>query len=347
MPGQQPSDIQGSDPCGRPFRRANDRDEVDQLKAEVHCATVLERLPPTWRLDQGESTRRARKYRRGAGEIIIVNHDGRGWWNPGHAQAKGDVFNLVQHLDPGLSFGEVRRLLRTLAGMVLAFPEHLRNRPRRRPSIPVDAQWCRRPTLATNSATWRYLTLARGLPPRILHHAAWHGVIREGPEGSAWFAHRHHDHRLSGIEMRGPKWRGFSADGEKSLFRLPGSNGMPTRLAVVEAPIDALSLAALEGPWPRTLYLATAGGMGPATLEALKALLSELADRPHSRLVAATDADVTGDRYAAQLAELAGAAGVQPERLRPPRGVKDWNDLLRTAQTRRRGEAPLDADAPP
>ena len=64
-PGQQPPDLKGSDPYGRPFRRANDRDEVDQLKAEVHCATVLERLPPPWRLDRRESTRRALKYRRG------------------------------------------------------------------------------------------------------------------------------------------------------------------------------------------------------------------------------------------------------------------------------------------
>ena len=137
MPGQQPSDIQGSDPYGRPLRRTNDRDEVDQLKAEVHCATVLERLPPTWRLDRGESTRRALKYRRGQGEIIIVNHDGRGWWDPGHATAKGDVFNLVQHLDPGLSFGQVRHLLRTLAGMVPSFPEHLRAKPRRHPAMPI------------------------------------------------------------------------------------------------------------------------------------------------------------------------------------------------------------------
>ena len=106
-PGEQPSDSsKGSDHYGRPFRRTNDRDEVDQLKAAVHCATVLERQTPPWRLDRGESTRRALKYRRGQGEIVIVNHDGRGWWDPSHATAKGDVFSLVQHLDPGL---ELRR----------------------------------------------------------------------------------------------------------------------------------------------------------------------------------------------------------------------------------------------
>ena len=53
-------------------------DEIEQLKASVSCAAVLERLPPVWRLDAAESTRRNLKYRRGAGEIVIVNHDGRG-----------------------------------------------------------------------------------------------------------------------------------------------------------------------------------------------------------------------------------------------------------------------------
>ena len=52
--------------------------------------------------------------------------------------------------------------------------------------------------------------------------------------------------------------------GDKTLFRLPG-HGQPTRLAITEAPIDALSLAAWEGTGADTLYVATGGGMGPGT----------------------------------------------------------------------------------
>jgi hypothetical protein len=44
-------------------------------------------------------------------------------------------------------------------------------------------------------------------------------------------------------------------------------------------------------------------------------------------LVSATDANATGDRYAARHAELAGTAGVAFERLRPPEGT-DWNNVL-------------------
>ena len=305
----------------------NDPAEVQELKAAVHCATVLEHQMPPWRLDRRASTRRALKYRRGEGEIMIVNHDGRGWWDPGDAQAKGDVFSLMQYLEPGLNFGEVRRRLRMLAGQAPTFLEQLRSRPG--PAIPVDELWRSRSRLQPGSRTWSYLTRTRCLPPSILEHARTLDVVREGPHGSAWFAHSDHHGRLTGIEMRGPSWRGFSAEGDKSLFRLTGGrSAAPDRLVILEAPIDALSLAVLEGPRADTLYLATAGGIGPATIKALEALLAERAGRREACLVAATDADRVGDRYAVVLHGIATAAGIAATRLRPPAEAGDWNELL-------------------
>jgi hypothetical protein len=81
--------------------------EIEELRDKVHCAVVLERTPPPWKLDRKESTRLSLKYRRGKGEILIVSHAGRGWWDP-TSDAKGDVFGLAQRLEPGLSFGHVR-----------------------------------------------------------------------------------------------------------------------------------------------------------------------------------------------------------------------------------------------
>src|SRR5580704_6339048 len=101
--------------------------EIQQLKASVSCAALLERLPPGWRLDRAESTRRCLKCRRGEGEIVIVNHDGRGCWDP-LSDHKGDIFTLVRHLDPGLSLGEARRVLRGFVGIAPAFPAALRAR---------------------------------------------------------------------------------------------------------------------------------------------------------------------------------------------------------------------------
>ena len=87
--------------------RADDA-ELELFRREVSCAALLERWPAGWRLDRRESTRRALKYRRGEGEILIINHDGHGWWDP-QSSAKGDVFDLVStsfNLDPSLNFGQ-------------------------------------------------------------------------------------------------------------------------------------------------------------------------------------------------------------------------------------------------
>ena len=302
--------------------------ELDQLRAGVSCAALLERLQPGWLLDKEGSTPKCLKYRRGAGEVLIINHGGRGWWDP-MSDAKGDVFSLTQHLDPALNFGQVRKLLRGMVGIRPSHPE-MERKPGKpdKPAVPVAQLWARRRRVSCGSATWGYLTGERVLPLAVLVAADLSDAVREGPRGSAWFAHRDHAGRLTGIDMRGPDWRGFSKQSDKSLFRLPGGTGVLTRLAVCEAPIDALSLAALEGLRADTLYLATTGGMGPLTLACLDALLQGLAGQPDAVLVTATDADAAGERHARRLAERAEAAGVRWERLIPLGEQNDWNDAL-------------------
>jgi hypothetical protein len=95
--------------------------EIEELRGKVHCAVVLERTLPPWMLDRKESTKLSLKYRRGKGEILIVSHGGRGWWDP-TSDAKGDAFSLVQRLEPGINFGYVRKRLREFAGLSPSFP---------------------------------------------------------------------------------------------------------------------------------------------------------------------------------------------------------------------------------
>ena len=152
-------------------------------------------------------------------------------------------------------------------------------------------------------------------------------AVREGPHGSAWFAHRDHDGAVSHIEVRGPTFKGSLRGGSKTVFRLPGGLGVLSRIVVTEAPIDALSVAALEAIRPDTAYLAT-GGMGPGTVRTLSQDLAAIAGLPGALLISATDANAAGDRFAARHAELATAAGVACERMRPPEGT-DWNDVLK------------------
>ena len=302
--------------------------EIERLKASVSCAALLERLAPVWQLDRAQSTRHSLKYRRGAGEIVIVNHDGRGWWDP-LSEAKGDIFTLVQHLEPSLNFGAARRLLRDFVGLAPTFPEAFRMRRTQVSRISVVQRWDRCQPLSHGSPAWLYLTGRRELPEYILLAARAADAIREGPHGSAWFAHRDGAELLTGIEMRGPDWRNFSAGGSKTLFRLPGGSGPLPRVAVCEGAIDAISLAAIEGLRGDTLYAATTGGMGPATIAALQQLLHAMSVDPASILIAATDADMAGRCYAGRLEELATEAGVRFEAILPRDGLNDWNDTLR------------------
>src|SRR5271166_764889 len=110
--------------------------ELETLRAKVNCAAILEGWPSPWRLDVKESTTTALKYRRGAGEILIVNHGGRGWWDP-QSDRKGDVFSLIQHLDARLNFGHVRCILRPFAGVSPRYP--IAERRKTLPDVPIGA----------------------------------------------------------------------------------------------------------------------------------------------------------------------------------------------------------------
>ncbi|MGV4797418.1 DUF3991 and toprim domain-containing protein [Rhizobium sp. F40D2] len=302
------------------------RERVEALRSQVSCAAVLEHA--SFAIDIKESTRRAIKFRRG-GEIIIVTHEGRGWFDP-LSDAKGDVFGLVEHLDH-VGFLEGAGRVADLVGFAITEPEW---QPASggggyNPSLPE--RWQARRSPWPGSSTWRYLNGERCLPASLLHAAIKVELLREGPHGSMWAAHTDDVGVVTGWEARGPQYRGFASGGNKVLFRL----GPPTalRLAVTEAAIDAMSLAAIEALRDGTLYLSTGGGWSPSTQAALR----ELASRPDAQLVAATDANSQGDLFAERLRALAEHAGCDWTRLRPPE--EDWNETLKIREKEERKEA--------
>jgi len=207
--------------------------EIEELRAKVHCAVVLERTPPTWKLDRKESTKLSLKYRRGEGEILIVSHGGRGWWDP-TSDKRGDVFGLVQCLEPGLNFGHVRKRLREFAGMSPRFPAADRAGGRPPPERSVAERWVERPAVWPNSLTWRYLAGKRRLPAAVIQAAAVADVLREGPSGSAWFAHRNDAGAVTHVDIRGltamiePKR--IAAGVAKSLLRSADRSSNPRPL---------------------------------------------------------------------------------------------------------------------
>jgi hypothetical protein len=300
--------------------------ELELFRDQVNCAAILENMGQPWTLDKRGSTRHARKYRRGKGEILIVTHEGRGWWDPS-SEAKGDIFSLVQHLDPGLNFGHVRQVLRRFVGISPRYEPAERVRKGQGADRPVAERWAARRKLRPGCPAWAYLLSERRLPAEILFAASEQDIVRDGAFGSAWFTHRR-DGLVTHVEIRGPDFKGSLKGGEKTLFQLRSGLAPPHRLVIAEAPIDALSIAALEGRRAGSLYVATGGGMGPGTLGALETICAELAQRPDALAQSAADANRAGDRFAERHAKIAHDAGVAFQRLRPPEGL-DWNDVLK------------------
>ena len=298
------------------------REELEALRANVSCEAVLEQTG--YKIDLKESSRRAVKYRHG-GNIIIVTHDGRGWFDP-LGDEKGDVFGLAMFL-ARTTFPVAVDAVAALVGFQLSRPERNPSRSAVSGEV-IGDRWRRRRAPSPGSGAWRYLSWARLIPAGIVRQAVREGVLREGPLGSMWAAHVQSDGSVVGWEERGTEWRGFSTGGSKLLFRLGPSDA--NRLCVTEAAIDAMSLAALEGSREGTLYLSTGGGWSPAT----DAALCELAVRPGLTLVAATDANSQGDIYAERLRALAEASGCDWQRLRPP--ANDWNEVLQNSEKERR-----------
>jgi hypothetical protein len=282
--------------------------DLEELKKKVACAVVLETAG--FAVDRQESTRKTVKYRR-SGNIIIVIHDGKGWFDP-LSDAKGDLFRLVEHLD-GLPFARALHVVTDLVAFTQAEPSWTRQAKARAPGQMVARRWQNRRKPWRSSTTWRYLRDARGIPEPILRLAIADDLLREGPHGSMWAGHTDEAGRVSGWEERGPRWRGFASGGAKVLFRLGPANAM--RLCVTEAAIECLA--------PGSLYLSTGGGWSPSTEAALRGL----ANRPDVLLVAATDANSQGEAFAERLRIIAEKEGCNWQRPRPP--SEDWNAYLK------------------
>ncbi|MFK4259141.1 DUF3991 and toprim domain-containing protein [Agrobacterium tumefaciens] len=293
--------------------------QVEELRGKVSCGTVLEQAG--FAIDVKESTRRAVKHRRGT-EIIIVNHEGKGWFDP-LSDAKGDVFALLEHLE-GVGFLESLKRVAHLVGYDLAEPEWRPFQKSGGSFDPTSERWASRRKPWRGSATWRYLSSERSLPSSLLQAVIAADIVREGPYGSIWAAHTNDAGQVTGWEERGPDWRGFATGGTKILFRFgPPDVG---RICVTEAAIDAMSLAAIEGVREGTMYLSTGGGWSPATEVAIRALAS----RPGVQLVAATDANPQGEAFAGRLRALSEEAGCDWTRLRP--SEEDWNEVLKLSR---------------
>jgi hypothetical protein len=302
-----------------------ERNDVEELKERVRCAAVLEKAG--FAIDLKESTRRAVKYRRGD-DIIIVIHDGKGWFDP-RSEAKGDVYALVARLD-SVGFTDSLERVADLVGFVPAKPVWTRPAREHAVDLAVAERWHRRRRPWPGSLTWRYLSDGRALPDAVIRAAVSNNRLREGPCGSMWAAHTDDAGTVTGWEERGSEWRGFATGGTKVLFRFGAVDAL--RFYLTEAALDAMSLAVIEEMRPDSLFLSTGGGWSPAADAAIRALVM----RNDALLVAATDNNRQGDAYGERLRTIAAEARCRFERQRPT--AEDWNEDLRSMRKERGGE---------
>jgi Putative Ig domain len=136
-----------------------ERKDLEDLRDKVPCGAILE--TDGWKLDAKESSKRAVKYRRGEGEIVIATRAGKGWFDP-MSDAKGDVFGLSEHIG-GFGFAEALERVGELVGFVASQPVW-RKPIRDKPVSLATTRWNTRPRVKPGSATWVYLTQARGIP---------------------------------------------------------------------------------------------------------------------------------------------------------------------------------------
>ena len=310
--------------------------EIEELRDKVHCAVVLERTPPPWKLDRKESTRHSLKYRRGKGEILIVSHAGRGWWDP-TSDAKGDVFGLVQRLEPGLSFGHARKRLREFAGLSPCFPPVDKAGGRNIPARSVAERWAERKAVWPNSPAWRYLARKRWLPSAIIEAASVAGVLREGPVGSAApsrSSRRRRPCRCARTDLQRFANRGsqiaLPPAPEGSASSEAGSRRGGDRCAQRRGDREAAQGHALCGD---------GRGHGPGHDRRARGAAPRIAMLPGALLSSAADANGPGDRFADRHRSLGEKFRIPFARLRPPIEGGDWNDVPR-ARSETKGTKP-------
>jgi hypothetical protein len=181
------------------------------------------------------------------------------------------VFGLVAHLDH-VEFLECTERVAGLDDFRITDPRWQPLEPDGGYDLFLPDRWRARRCPWPGSSAWRYLNGERRVPAHFMGTAIKGGLFRERPHGSIWAAHSDKTGVVSGWEARGPQYRGLSSGERKALFRLGPVTAL--RLAVTEAAIDAMSLAA--GSSDGTLYLSAGGGWSPA----MQAALRELAPQP-------------------------------------------------------------------
>jgi hypothetical protein len=323
-------------------------EELERFKTEISLAEVASAYG--YQLDGKESSRASLVMRRLAdNDKIVIGHEGGHdvFFGVRNEQQNGSVIDFVMRQE-GISLGRARQVLRKwLDSPAAFFPGesgrrygNLKPEPVPKDCTAIHARWLRmRPYNGTFCRN--YLEKERGLSADTIRQFSER--IRIDGRGNVVF--RHDDlHNVTGWEVKNRNhFTGFAGSGNKALFGVkvgyPQKEQAPL-IVVAESAIDAMSYYQLH-PAPG-FYLSFGGNMSPEQPALLEYVLHRY---PAARIIAATDNDREGEKYAELI------QSIRPDAIRDsPNDVKDWNEAVKnrsrasvTSAVERLGKARLAA----
>src|SRR5450755_1225422 len=301
--------------------------ELERFKTEISLAEVA--YAYGYELDRKESSRASLVMRRPVDndKIVIGNEGGHDvFFSIRNEQQNGSVIDFVMQQE-GISLGRSRPILRKwLENPASFFPgesgrkySHLKAEPVPKDCTAIHARWLRmRPY--NKMFCQSYLEKERGLSADTIITFA--NRIRIDERGNVVFRHDGL-HNVTGWEVKNRnKFTGFAGGGNKALFGVkvgyPQKEHAPL-VVLAESAIDVMSYYQLH-PAPG-FYLSFAGTMSPEQHELLGYVLNRY---PAARIIAATDNDKEGERFAELI------QSIRPDATRDsPTDAKDWNEALK------------------
>jgi hypothetical protein len=292
--------------------------ELERFKTEIDLRDYAASLG--FALNARESWRGSAVMELGQQDKIIITRgsDGHYVYFSVKADHAGTAIDLAKRY-VSRNFGEVRKALRRWSDAPQA------PAPASRPPLAKtdrDLQAVAREWHGANDyASHAWLEGERGIPAALLASSRFGGRFKVDGRGNVLFAHINAAGQLCGFEKKNKGFTGFATGGEKGLG---GSNDFEgdAVLVLAESFIDMLSYAALF-PHELTRYRSFGGGLSPKQPEVIREHI--LALPRGAEIVAATDGDEAGRRFAETIRSLADGYAFREHR--PSAG--DWNDALR------------------
>lgn len=315
----------------------------DEWKAITNADCVVVARALGFEFDEKRSDRNAIRIKDQSGLFVFRN--GKGWY----CHSTGEKGNAVELVKRTFGYGdkEYRKALDFIADNVLVHTDSIYKEkdiisasreeiPKKEFALPEKAE--------NNKRAAAYLRYERGIPYNIINYAMQTRILYQDKErGNCCFVGYDKEGVPKYCSKRGTNssypFRGEVGGSDKNYsFTMMGNGEQEERLYIFEAPIDAMSHAALNEivgkDWKKDTRLAM-GGCCDLPIE------QHLKDFPgrYAELVVCTDNDEAGAKMAKKIEEKYGG---EYKVTRRSSFAKDWNeDLKRINQISEQGNIPL------